>query len=97
MWGLLPLGFSYDPSPPFGTDPRPFVAMMIAGFVIGVFGHITRVKSARPPAPAALRGQRLIEGRESRRARVPGDIHRAQPCLGSSAAPRRQRQAEKPR
>ena len=45
MWGLLPLGFSYDPSPPFGTDPRPFVAMMIAGFVIGVFGHITRVKS----------------------------------------------------
>ena len=31
VWGLLPLGFSYDPSPPFGTDPRPFVAMMIAG------------------------------------------------------------------
>ena len=45
MWGLLPFGFSYDPSPPFGTDPRPFVVMMIAGFVIGVFGHITRVKS----------------------------------------------------
>jgi hypothetical protein len=45
VWGLLPLGFSYDPSPPFGTDPRPFVAMLIAGFVIGVFGHITRIKS----------------------------------------------------
>ena len=42
MWGLLPLGFAYDPSPPFGTDPRPFVAMMIAGFVIGIFGHISR-------------------------------------------------------
>ena len=45
MWGLLPLGFSYDPSPPFGTDPRPWVAMMIAGFVIGVFGHIVRAKA----------------------------------------------------
>ncbi len=45
MWGLLQPAFFYDPSPEFGTDPRPFVAMMIAGFVIGVFGHITRVKS----------------------------------------------------
>ena len=47
VWGLLPLGFSYDPSPPFGTDPRPFVAMMIAGFVIGVFGHIIARQVAR--------------------------------------------------
>ena len=45
MWGLLPPAFFYDPSPEFGTDPRPFVAMMIAGFVIGVFGHIARVKA----------------------------------------------------
>ena len=45
MWGLLQVGFFYDPHPSFGTDPRPFVAMMIAGFVIGVFGHITRIKS----------------------------------------------------
>jgi hypothetical protein len=45
VWGLLQPAFFYDPSPEFGTDPRPFVAMMIAGFVIGVFGHITRVKS----------------------------------------------------
>jgi hypothetical protein len=45
VWGLLPLGFAYDPSPPFGTDPRPFVAMMIAGFVIGVFGHIAKAKA----------------------------------------------------
>jgi hypothetical protein len=44
VWGLPPLGFSYDPSPPFGTDPRPFVAMMIAGFVIGIFGHLARSK-----------------------------------------------------
>ena len=42
---LLQLGFSYDPSPDFGTDPRPFVAMMLAGFVIGVVGHIVRVKA----------------------------------------------------
>jgi hypothetical protein len=45
VWGLLPPAFFYDPSPEFGTDPRPFVALMIAGFVIGVFGHIARVKS----------------------------------------------------
>lgn len=45
MWRFLPPGFSYDPSPPFGADPRPFVAMMIAGFVIGVFGHIVRAKA----------------------------------------------------
>ena len=45
MWGLLQVAFSYDPSPGWGTDPRPFVAMMVIGFVIGVFGHIARVKA----------------------------------------------------
>ena len=45
MWGLLQAGFFYDPSPPFGTDPRPYVAMMVAGFVIGVVGHIVRSKA----------------------------------------------------
>jgi hypothetical protein len=45
VWGLLSPAFFYDPSPEFGTDPRPFVALMIAGFVIGVFGHIARVKA----------------------------------------------------
>jgi hypothetical protein len=45
VWGLLPLGFSYDPSPPFGSDPRPFVAMMLAGFAIGVFGHIVKARA----------------------------------------------------
>jgi hypothetical protein len=42
---LLQLGFFYDPSPDFGTDPRPFVAMMLVGFVIGVVGHVTRTKA----------------------------------------------------
>jgi hypothetical protein len=42
---LLHLGFSYDPSPDFGTDPRPFVAMMLIGFVIGVVGHVTKTKA----------------------------------------------------
>jgi hypothetical protein len=42
---LLQLGFFYDPSPDFGTDPRPFVAMMLVGFVIGVVGHITRTRA----------------------------------------------------
>jgi hypothetical protein len=42
---LLHAGFFYDPSPDFGTDPRPFVAMMLVGFVIGVIGHVTRTKA----------------------------------------------------
>jgi hypothetical protein len=45
VWGLLQLGFFYDPSPDFGADPRPYVAMMLAGFVVGVIGHIVRVKA----------------------------------------------------
>ena len=45
MRALLQLGFFYDPSPDFGTDPRPFVAMMLVGFVIGVVGHITRTRA----------------------------------------------------
>ena len=45
MWGLLQPAFFYDPHPEFGTDPRPFVALMIAGFVIAVLGHIARAKS----------------------------------------------------
>ena len=45
MRALLQLGFFYDPSPDFGTDPRPFVAMMLVGFVVGVVGHVTRTKA----------------------------------------------------
>lgn len=45
MWGLLQPGFFYDPSPGWGTDPRPYVAMMLAGFVIGIAGHVTRTKA----------------------------------------------------
>jgi hypothetical protein len=37
--------FFYDPHPSFGTDPRPFVALMIAGFVIGVAGHVVKIKT----------------------------------------------------
>jgi hypothetical protein len=36
--------FFYDPNPSFGASPTPFIVLMIAGFVIGVFGHITRTK-----------------------------------------------------
>jgi hypothetical protein len=39
------VAFFYDPSPDFGTDPRPFVALMIVGFAIGIVGHIIRVKT----------------------------------------------------
>ena len=45
MTALLTSGFFYDPSPDFGSDPRPFVAMMLVGFVIGVTGHIVRSKA----------------------------------------------------
>jgi hypothetical protein len=37
-------GFFYDPTPDFGTDPRPYVALMLVGFVIGVIGHVTRTR-----------------------------------------------------
>ena len=34
-----------DPTPDFGTDPRPFVAMMLVGFVVGVAGHVVRSRA----------------------------------------------------
>jgi hypothetical protein len=45
VWGLLPPAFFYDPSPDFGTDPRPFVALMLVGFIVGIAGHLTRTKA----------------------------------------------------
>ena len=45
MLALALPGFFYDPSPEFGTDPRPFVAMMLVGFVIGVAGHLARQRA----------------------------------------------------
>jgi hypothetical protein len=41
--GLLQ-AFFYDPNPTFGASPTPFVILMVAGFVIGVIGHIVRAK-----------------------------------------------------
>ena len=37
--------FFYDPSPEFGANPTPFVLMMVAGFAIGVAGHVMRSRS----------------------------------------------------
>ena len=34
-----------DPSPEFGSSPWPFIALMLAGFVIGIFGHISKTKA----------------------------------------------------
>jgi hypothetical protein len=42
---LLHAAFSYDPNPNFGADPWPFVLMMLAGFAIGIAGHIVRARS----------------------------------------------------
>ena len=33
-----------DPAPDFGANPKPYIAMMVLGFVIGVAGHIFRFK-----------------------------------------------------
>jgi hypothetical protein len=41
--GLLH-AFFYNPNPTFGASPTPFIVLMVAGFVIGVFGHITKIK-----------------------------------------------------
>ena len=43
MAGLIH-AFFYDPNPTFGASPTPFIVLMVAGFVIGVIGHITRTK-----------------------------------------------------
>ena len=43
MPGLLH-AFFYNPNPTFGASPTPFVVLMVVGFVIGVIGHITRIK-----------------------------------------------------
>ncbi len=37
---LVPL----DDNPSFGTDPTPFVIMMLAGFLIGTIGHVVKVR-----------------------------------------------------
>ena len=37
--------FVYDPNPGFGANPWPFVGMMLAGFLIGIAGHVVRAKS----------------------------------------------------
>ena len=42
---LLHAAFSFEPNPDFGADPRPFVIMMVAGFGIGVLGHLVRARS----------------------------------------------------
>jgi len=33
-----------DDNPSFGADPTPFVIMMLAGFLIGIVGHVVRVR-----------------------------------------------------
>jgi hypothetical protein len=40
----LRLSAIFDETPTFGTSPWPFIALMLAGFVIGTFGHITKLK-----------------------------------------------------
>jgi hypothetical protein len=34
----------FDETPTFGTSPWPFIILMLAGFLIGTFGHIAKLK-----------------------------------------------------
>jgi hypothetical protein len=40
LLALAPL----EDNPSFGADPTPFVVMMPAGFVIGVIGHVVKIR-----------------------------------------------------
>jgi hypothetical protein len=33
-----------NPAPDFGANPKPYIMMMVLGFVVGVAGHIFRVR-----------------------------------------------------
>ena len=35
----------YDETPTFATNPWPFIALMLAGFVIGIYGHIVKQRA----------------------------------------------------
>lgn len=34
-----------DPTPEFGADPKPYVALMLLGLAIGVLGHLFRSRT----------------------------------------------------
>ena len=34
-----------DPTPEFGTDPKPYVTLMLIGLAVGIVGHIFRFKT----------------------------------------------------
>lgn len=34
-----------DPTPEFGSDPKPYVTLMLAGLAVGILGHLFRSKT----------------------------------------------------
>jgi hypothetical protein len=42
--GGLPLSDIFNETPTFGASPWPFIVLMLAGFLIGIFGHISKTK-----------------------------------------------------
>jgi uncharacterized membrane protein len=42
---LLPLLSIFDETPTYGASPWPFIILMLVGFVIGIFGHISKTRS----------------------------------------------------
>jgi hypothetical protein len=45
--GLPPFGFAFGPDtdPLLGSDPIPFILLMLAGFLIGTVGHIYKARA----------------------------------------------------
>ena len=41
----LPLLSIFDETPTYGASPWPFIVMMLVGFVIGIFGHISKTRA----------------------------------------------------
>ena len=46
VWSWL-ASFSPDdiPHPDFGTEPTPYVILLVAGFGVGILGHLVRSKT----------------------------------------------------
>ena len=43
--GSLAASFLPEPDPSWGADPLPFVLLMLAGFLVGIAGHVVRAKT----------------------------------------------------
>jgi hypothetical protein len=42
---LVHAALSFEPNPDLGADPWPFILVMLAGFAIGIVGHVVRARA----------------------------------------------------